>query len=701
MRCYSLARVLATLAYAANSVASIVTSRATDILQPLDIKTFHSLNRIGSPVVSPSQKLALFTTSYYDPTENKNTAYISCLDIYNGNITRLTENTLGTFVSNPLWFDEETIGFLKKGALYKQPLYGNTVPSEVFAPPIAISNVMYRASQDMLTFVASVFPNCTMDECVLVKQRNAMRTDSAMVFDNLWARHWNEWMSMEKPNVFAARLDRTGSRWSVGPETNIAAMLPHTSDPLTRWSVDDYTVSPAGDNMAFVVRPPADNMTWATNVDIYLASTKHGSRPRLLTGQMNGTASAPTFSWDGRRLAWLQMETPGYESDINRIFIYTLATRKTVAVAYDWDLSPHNLMWSRDNKSLYTVTGSKGRSLIVQIDALTGHRRELTTTGSAASIRPIDYQSLLFVHSDTDKPADIHMLNTQSQAIQQLTNTNAQTLRNVHLSKAEDFWFTGAHGDKVHGWVVRPFGFNRRTTYPLALLMHGGPQQASTQSFSHSQWNPNMYASAGFVTVVINFHGSPGYGQNFTNSVRHKWGDYPYVDLMRGVDYVTSRMRFIDKTRMVALGGSFGGYMANWINGHTDKFCALVSHDGKFSTISGYYGTDELWFPEWDLGKPWDPAGRVILEENNPERFSANFKTPTLFVQGEKDFRISSTESLGAWTMMRRRGVPARLVYFPDEDHWINRAGNSVRWHTEVLDWITKWTNTSAPYRIR
>ncbi|KAJ2353476.1 dipeptidylpeptidase, partial [Coemansia sp. RSA 2618] len=668
---------------------------------PLDIKTFHSLNRVGAPVVSPSQKLALFTTSYYNQAENKNTAYLSCLDITSGNITQLTENTPGAVVNNPLWFDDETIGFLKRGVLYKQQLHGNTSPSVVFAPPVAISNVAYRAHQDMLTFVASVFPNCTLDECVRVKQKNAQRPDSAMVFDNLWARHWNEWMTEEKPAVFGVSLDRTKRTWTVGPETNFAALLPQTSDPLTRWSVDDYTVSPSGDSLAFVVRPPSENMTWSTNVDIYLTPTKHGSRPRLLTGRVGGTASAPAFSWDGQRLAWLQMETPGYESDINRIFIYTIATRETVAVACDWDLSPHSLVWSRDNRSLYTVASSRGRSLIVQVDAATGNRRELTSSGSAGAVRPLDGQRALFVHSSTDTPADIHLLSTKSGSSRQLTHANADTLRHTYLGAAEDFWFTGAHGDKVHGWLVRPFGFNRTHKHPLALLMHGGPQQASTQAFSHAQWNPNVYASAGFVTVVINFHGSPGYGQNFTDSVQHRWGDYPYVDLMRGIDFVTSRLPAVDKQRMVALGGSFGGYMANWLNGHTDRFAAFVAHDGKFSTVSGYYGTDELWFPEHDLGRPWDPAGRTVLEENNPERFAANFKTPTLFVQGEHDFRISATESLGAWMMMRRRGIPARLLYFPDEDHWINRAGNSVRWHTEVLDWITTWTNTTAPYRIR
>ncbi|KAJ2851726.1 dipeptidylpeptidase [Coemansia brasiliensis] len=667
--------------------------------QPLDIKTFHSLSRVGAPLVSPNQQLALFTTSYYNEETNKNAAYISCLNITSGNITQLTDNSPGVIASNPLWFDDQTIGYLQKGALYRQPL-NQSEPIIVFQPPVPISNVAFRKEQNLLTFVASVHPNCSLEESAIKRIQVAKKSDTAMVFDNLWARHWNEWMTMEKPTVFSAQLQQDkGRNWSLSRMTNYAELLPSSTDLLTRWAVDDYTVSPSGEHLAFITRPPSENMTWSTNVDVYLTTTSN-PRPRLLTGRVSGAASAPVFSWDGTKLAWLQMETPGYESDINRIYVYTLSTRETIAIAYDWDLSPHAISWARDNKSLLAVVSKQGRNIVVRI-GLDGKRQELTSTGSTTAIRAVNNQTALTVYSQTDTAPDLHMLDLQRLSTKQLTQANRKTLENVHLSKAEDFWFTGARGDRVHGWILRPYNFDRRQKYPLALMIHGGPQQASTQGFSFSQWNPNMYANAGFVTVQINFHGSQGYGQNFTNSIRHKWGDYPYDDLMRGIDYVTSRLRFVDPQRMVALGGSFGGYMVNWINGHTQRFRALVSHDGKFSTISGFYGTDELWFPEWDLGKPWDPSGRAILEENNPERFASSFKTPTLFIQGEHDFRIPATESLGAWAMLRHRGIPSRLVYFPDEDHWINHGGNSMRWYTEVLDWITKWTNTTAPYKIR
>ncbi|ORX73663.1 alpha/beta-hydrolase [Linderina pennispora] len=634
--------------------------------RPLDIRLFHSLNRIGGPVVSPNNGHAIFVTTTYNPDSNKSSSYVSLLDIATGNITQLTDSQPGQAASNLLWFDDETIGFMRHGTLYCQQISANAAPLLVYNPPTPISSVSYRANTGLLAFTGK-----------LIRRAEANKTDSGMVFDNLWVRHWNEWMSKEKPRVFVASLSKGPLGWS------------------------EFAISPHGDNVAFVTRPPSEDMAWKTDVDIYLVSTTGSTHPRLLTGHVHGMASSPAFSSDGRKLAWLQMETPGYEADINRIYVHDIATRETISIARNWELTPHSLLWSADDTELITMTGKEGTNRLIAVNVATGARRELTKEGSSSSVRLAGPNKILYVHSDNDKCSDIHILDTSSFETKQLTDINEEKLRNVYLSKAEDFWFPGARGDLVHGWLLRPYNFDKRKKYPLAYLVHGGPQQANTHSFSHAQWNPNMYASAGFVTVQINFHGSPTYGQNFTDSIRHNWGNYPYVDLMRGIDYIADKHRFIDTTRMCALGGSFGAYMMNWFNGHTDRFKCLVAHDGKLSTVSGYYGTDELWFPEWDLGKPWEPAGREILEENNPERFASSFRTPTLFIQGEKDFRIPVSESLGGFTLLRRRGIPARLLYFPDEDHWINRNINSIKWYTEVLSWITQWTNTTAPYPIR
>ncbi|KAJ2900905.1 dipeptidylpeptidase [Coemansia aciculifera] len=679
---------------------SICSALETDNLKPLDSHLFHSLRRISSPVVSPNQQQALFVTSYYDPDANKDYNFLSLLDIELGNTTQLTPVLEGSSrLSNPLWFGPSSAGYLSKGALYQHDLTSHTNGTLMFNITTAnINSVMFRVSSGTLLFTVSTFADGNISSVARHLSDEKNRTDSAMVFDNLWARHWNRWMSEQKSTLFA--IDTTGEtsgKWQLGSEVNLMQWLPATKDPLLRWEVEGYTASDDGEHVAFVVRNPGLDMAWSTNIDIYLTTPDGNSKPKLLTEAFKGAASGPTFSTDGSTVAWLQMETPGYESDINRIYVYNITTGNVSAVARDWDLSPHSLMWSADNKELYALTPDRGDRRLFSIDIATGKLRALTGYGSVGSIARAGAGKLLAVYSNMTESSDIYAMDTSSELhkpMRRLTNVNGERLGGVYLSEAEDFWFTGAMRDKVHGWLLRPAGFNATQKYPLALLIHGGPQQASMHAFGLGQWNPNMYASAGYVTVVINFHGSSSYGQNFTDSIRMQWGGYPYEDLMKGLDYVISSHEFIDTSRMVALGASYGGYMVNWINANTDRFRALVAHDGQFNVVSGYYSTDELWFIEHDLGgAPFTTAGRIQYDMYNPERLADKFKTPTLFIHGANDFRLTLEQSLAPWTLLRRKGIPSRLVYFPDEDHWTNKMGNSVRWYAEVFKWMAEWTS--------
>ncbi|KAJ2321103.1 Dipeptidyl-peptidase 5, partial [Coemansia sp. RSA 2702] len=547
-----------------------------------------------------------------------------------------------------------------------------------------------------LFFTADVYSDGNISSVVEHRERERSRKDTAQVFDNLWARHWNKWMTPVKSNLFAVNVSVAGSagggQQEPGNEVNLMQKLAPVRDPLLRWDIESYAVTADGRRAAFVVRNPGPDMAWSTNVDLYLTSCDGSGQPELLTGASNGAASAPAFSADGTAVAWLQMETPGYESDIRRIFIHNVTTGETRTIARDWILSPHFMIWSADASTLHALVQDKGDNRVVNIDVATGKRTELTGAGSVNSIARLGADKLLSVYTNVTETADIYAVDAGSTeaSMRRLTRVNQDKLQDIYLGAAEDFWFAGARGEQVHGWLVRPYDFNATQKYPLALLIHGGPQQANSHSFSFAQWNPNMYASAGFVTVQINFHGSAGYGQNFTDSIQGQWGGYPYEDLMAGVDHVLSSYKFVDPRRLVALGGSFGGYMANWLNAKTDRFAALVAHDGQFDMVSGYYATDELWFIEHDVGGvPFAAKDRPKFERFNPERLAAQFKTPTLFVHGASDFRLSLEQSLAPWALLRRRGIPARLVYFDNEDHWINHAGNSVRWYSEVLGWIS------------
>ncbi|KAJ2028964.1 Dipeptidyl-peptidase 5 [Coemansia sp. S610] len=671
--------------YLLHTLISVSASTAfNDNTRPLDIALFHSLSRIGPPVVSPDATKVLFTQSRYQ--HNTTTTYINVVDLA-GRIAQVTPSKGSEAYGNPIWFDNETIGYLHKNKLYKQALNSSTATA-IYSPETDISSVSYR--QGRLFFVASVYANSTLAET------KTKRGDSVLIYDNIWVRHWDEWMSERKPALFTAELDN----WQVGEETNLLQSLPTFYDPQHRWCMDDYTVDRQGQVAAFLARTPENEQSWKTSVGVYTVPTDGSDAPRLISKGIEGASSAPAFSADGRHLAWLQITEPAYESGRKRIYVSDVASGATVNVAGDWDSSPLSLVWSQDGASLFTVVADNGNHNVYQVDVATGHYRPLTKAGSASAVRILG-NDLVLLHSDTDSPSDIYRLNVSSGERRALTAINEKALENVYIGGAEDFWFTGARGDLVHGWLVKPPGFDSTKKYPLACLIHGGPQQCNTHSFGYTQWNPNMYASAGFIAVMINFHGSSSYGQNFTDSIKEQWGGYPYDDLMMGLDYLIGKHAFIDAGRMVALGASYGGYMVNWINAQSRRFRALVSHDGMFSVPHFWYSTEELWFPEHDFGGvPYDPMARPRYEQFNPERFAANFSTPTLFIHGANDFRLTFDQSLAPFTLLRRKGVPARLVYFPDENHWTSRTSNSIKWYTEVFRWISTFTNTTLPYSL-
>ncbi|KAJ2584261.1 dipeptidylpeptidase [Coemansia sp. RSA 1836] len=666
---------------------------ASNSTRPLDIQLFHSLTRIGAPIVSPDATKILFSQTRYIQDDNNSETFISVVDLA-GKVKPLTPAKSGEIYGNPFWFgDDETFGFMHKNKLYRQAI-DETNATAIYSPVIDISSVNYRPGR--IIFMASVYPNMSLAETkglAAIKKR-----DSALAYDNIWVRHWDEWMTLRKPALFSVRLEDGGE--VVSKEINLLRSMPAFHDPLLRWSLDEYTVDREGRNAAFLVRTPEDDQSSKTSVDIYLVPIDGSSEPRLLTKGIEGTSSAPVFSADGQWLAWLQIEEPAYESGRRRIYVGNLVTGRMAPVVQDWDRSPQALVWSQDGTDLYAVVSDNGNNLVYAIDVASGSRKPLTATGSASAVRLLG-KDLVLLHSDTNQPANIHRLNVGSGDLHALTAVNQKALQDVYIGDAEDFWFTGARGDRVHGWLVKPPNFDSSQKYPLAYLIHGGPQQCNTHSFGNTQWNPNMYASAGFIAVQINFHGSSSYGQNFTDSIRQQWGGYPYEDLMKGLDFLLDEHKYIDQDRLVALGASYGGYMVNWINAQTSRFRALVSHDGMFSVPGFWYSTEELWFPEHDFGGvPYDPLVRPHYEQFNPERFAANFTTPTLFIHGANDFRLTADQSLAPFTLLRRKGIPARLLFFPDENHWTTHTANSIRWHTEVFRWISKFTNTTLPYSL-
>jgi dipeptidyl aminopeptidase/acylaminoacyl peptidase len=332
------------------------------------------------------------------------------------------------------------------------------------------------------------------------------------------------------------------------------------------------------------------------------------------------------------------------------------------------------------------TAGDEGRRSIFRVNLAGGPVRRVAKGGYFGSVSVLPDGRVLARRDSMIAPAELWISADDGSDLKPLTHVNEARVKAAQMSTPEEFWFAGARGDRVHGWLLKPVGLESGKKYPLVYLIHGGPQGAWNDHF-HYRWNPQVYAAAGYAVAMVNFHGSTGYGQGFTDSIRRDWGGKPYDDLMLGLDHLIEEHDFIDGSRIGAAGASYGGYMINWIAGHNDRFRCLVNHDGLFSTRSMYYSTEELWFPEWDLGgTPWEAA--ETYRRWDPSEFVENWKTPMLVIHGQLDYRVPDTEGLSAFTALQRRGIESKLLYFPDEDHWVMKPQNMKLWHETVLGWL-------------
>jgi dipeptidyl aminopeptidase/acylaminoacyl peptidase len=355
-----------------------------------------------------------------------------------------------------------------------------------------------------------------------------------------------------------------------------------------------------------------------------------------------------------------------------------------------WDRSPSEIAWSPDGASLYVTADNIGNHSIFRVAAATGDVTALVTRHFNSNPRPLADGSLVFAQDSLVSPAELFILGNAGSIPRQITRLNDELLADLEFGEYRQFSFSGAHNEEVFGYLVYPVGFDPGRTYPLAFVVHGGPQGTSDDHW-HYRWNPQIYAGHGYAAVMIDFHGSTGYGQAFTDAIRDDWGGAPFEDLMKGLDDVLRRHKWIDADRMAAAGASYGGYMINWIQGNTDRFRALVCHDGNLDALMAYFDTEELWFPEWEhLGTPWDnPDG---YRKHSPINLIQHWSTPQLVIHGARDYRVVDTQGIATFNALQRRGVPSRLLYFPDENHWVLKPLNSIQWHEVVLDWIDRWT---------
>src|SRR5579864_2833784 len=537
----------------------------------------------------------------------------------------------------------------------------------------------------------------------------------ALIFTHLLFRHWNAYKEGKRTHLFL--IDATSmpefrkGQGNVGMYETFRDLTPGDYDApvFSLGGQDDYAFSPDGQEICYASNhdpEPAistnnDLFTVPVNFPADAPASQVVAATKDITAENKAADNTPLYSPDGKYIAYRAQQRPGYESDTWRLMLYNRKTAQQKNLTGTVDSWVNDFAWDPDSSRIYFVSDGQGESPVYFIRVKPGFlerdysvMQRVETPESIASgfndnlaITP-DGTTLVFTQMSVQHPDEVYELVSKT-PLAQLSHLNDAVLSQVSMSPLEPFWFTGANNDKVEGFMVKPPNFHPSKKYPVKFIVHGGPEVPMGDEWSY-RWNAELFAANGYVVIFINFHGSPGYGQKFIDAIDGDWGGAPYEDLMKGLDYAEQQYPFIDKDRECALGASFGGYMVNWILGHTNRFKCIVSHDGDFNTESDYGSTEELWFPEWELkGTPW--TNREMYRKWSPHLFVTNFKTPTLVVHGQLDYRIDVSEGLGLFTTLQRQGVPSKMLYFPDEGHWVLKPQNSQFWYKTVNDWVDQW----------
>jgi dipeptidyl aminopeptidase/acylaminoacyl peptidase len=641
----------------------------------ITFEDYIALKAVSDPQLSPDGKWVAYTVSTPSLEDNRNVSRVWVVEVATGKSRQLTGGPGSD--RQPRWSpDGKTLAFVStrdSGAqVWILPIAGGDA-RKVSSLAEGASDPLWLPDGSGLLVVSDIKwpPNQEID------QRNAQYPTDARIWTGLMWRHWDDFRAGKRQHLF--RVDvATGKATDLTP-------VDHDVPAIATGGDGDVTVSPDGKDILVAMHNDttvADN----TNVDIYAVD---GTVLRRITTSP-GADNTPRYSPDNHWASYLSMERAGFEAD--RVRLMLADRRAGVPTPFDatagWNLSIGSYTWCPNSKCIYAVVEERGRDNIYRID-IPGYKRTRVVTGgvnTSVQVGP-DNKALVYLHQSNTQPPEVWASGKA------LTHHNDSALATLDLPPLEESGFVGALGDSVFGWSQKPPGFDPTKKYPLIYLIHGGPQGAWTDSWG-PRWNNQMFAARGFVVAEVNFHGSTGYGQKFTDAISQHWGDYPYEDVMKGVD-VLARLPYVDSTRMGAAGASYGGYMVYWLAGHTNRFKVLVDHDGVFNTVSMAGSTEELWFTDWEFGGPVY-ANRALYEKWSPLNFVGNWKTPMLIVHSQLDYRVDLSEGYQAFTAAKRMGVDAKFLYFPDEGHWVLRPRNRRIWWGTVLDWLEVHLHESA-----
>ena len=676
-------------------LALFLASPALAQARGLDVRDLVKLDRVSSPLLSPDGDVVVFAQRSVAPDLKASTA------LYARNLLtrdaappkRITPE--GWNVNSPTFSnDGRTLYFLSaKGGsqqLYAMPAAGGE-PRQLTGFALDVDTYQLSPDGTRLAFSAATFAECGADLACTRRKLDERAADKASgrTYDQLFARHWDTWSDGRRNRLFLATLPAAGAA-PIASASLLSGALDGDIPGKPFGDAGDYTWSPDGGHVVASVRVAGKAEPWSTNFDLYRLPLDGGA-PVNLTEANKAWDAGPVYSADGATLFYRAMKRPGFEADRYAIMAMDVATGRTREIAPDWDRSPSSLKPSADGRSLYVAAQSVGEYPLFRIDIDSGEVTELVGDGTVSSF-DVAGDTLALTRNTIDSGDTLYVAQGEGQALRQITPTAAERLPDVEFGEYEQFTFKGAGNETVHGYVVKPAGFQEGRTYPVAFLIHGGPQGSFGNGWSY-RWNPQTYAGQGFAVVMIDFHGSTGYGQAFTDAISGDWGGKPLVDLQKGWDAALARYDFLDGDRACALGASYGGYMVNWIAGQWNgPWKCLVNHNGVFDTRSMGLVTEELWFTEWEFGGTV-AANPAAYEKFNPARHIDKWKVPMLVVAGQNDFRVPIDQSLSSFTALQRAGIESQLLYFPDENHWVLKPHNSILWHDTVNAWLKKHTS--------
>jgi dipeptidyl aminopeptidase/acylaminoacyl peptidase len=661
---------------------------------PIAFDDLIRLHRVSSPQVSADGKWVAYSVATPDMEANRNASNIWIVSTMSGAPIQLTQSGHD---SSPVWSpDGKMLAFLSSrdgnSQVYVLPMDGGE-PHPWTHLSTGADMVKWSPDGKAIAFTSAVYPDCKDDACNKArddeKEKNKVK---AHVAEQLLYRHWTHWSEGKRSHLFvvpapkdAAQTDSGAAPRDLTPGAN------YDVPPDERSGPEDLNFSPDGGEICFTaVTDKVEAIS--TNGDLFLVPVAGGAEPKKITTNP-GFDGDPVYSPDGKYIAYHAQLTAGYESDRWRVMLYDRQSGKSENLSEGFDRSADELAWSADSKTIFFTAENETLQPVYAMAAQAGAEpRKVIADGFYTGLS-IDKnaQTLVFERTSVTLPAELFAAAGDGSGLRQLTHHNDAILATVEMSAPDTFWFAGAGETRVQAVLIRPPNFDATKKYPLLVLLHGGPQTMWSNAWGY-RWNPEVFSAAGYVTLMINRRGSTGYGQKFTDEITNDWGGKAYVDVMRGIDATLAKYKFVDGTRMAAAGGSYGGYLADWIATHTGRFKAIISHAGVYDKAS-MYATEELWFEEHDMqGMPW--TNPESYRKWAPATYAADlgkFKTPTLVIAGERDYRVPYTQSLEFFNTLQRQGVASKLVVFPDEGHWILKPQNSQFWYKTFLDWLATY----------